>query len=264
MKKLGYLILVVPLIMASCSRDPIADFFVSRNIVDVGETVYFTNNSYDADYFEWDFGDGTRSTAFDANHTYSQPGIFTITLFAFGDHQRVDKAVTTIEVLYYPPSLEVIVLEYYDEYAVADASVLLYGSLDDWNDEYNPLVEAFTDNEGVALFTDLNEQRYYVDVWEQDHHNYWLAEEDIKWIETHVLVPNEMNTFFAYVDWVEPEPMKSSMNSSKERDRSIMRVRKLEQVDRRMFEEKKESIRIKMEERKLREEQPEKLDEIIK
>ena len=73
-----------------------------------------------------------------------------------------------------------------------------------------------------------------------------------------------MNTFFAYVDWVEPEPMKSSINSSKERDRSVMRVRKLEKVDTRKFEEKKESIRKMMEERKLREEQPEKLDEVIK
>ena len=41
-------------------------------------------------------------------------------------------------------------------------------------------------------------------------------------------------------------------------------TKKLEKVDRRMFEEKKESIRKKMEERKLREEQPEKLDEVIK
>ncbi len=268
MKKLGYILLAVPLFLASCSQEPIADFYVSRNIVEVGEAVYFTNNSYDSDYFEWDFGDGTRSTAFDANHVYTQAGFYDVSLFAFNGQHRVDKAVTTIEVQYTPPSLEVIVLEYYDEYAVQDASVLLYGSLQDWNDEYNPLVEGFTNEYGEVIFDNLNVQRYYIDVWEQEHHNYWLAEEDVKWIETHVLVPNELNTFFAYVDWVEPEPMKSSLNSSiegsTERNRAIMRVKKLEKVDRRVYEEKKESIRKKMEERNSREEQPEKLDEVIK
>lgn len=266
MKKLRYLLLAVPLIMASCNRDPIADFFISRNIVDVGETVYFTNNSYDADYFEWDFGDGTRSTAFDSHHLYSESGIYNVTLFAFNG-QRVDKAVARVEVLY-PTSLEVIVLEYFDEYAVQDASVLLYGSLQDWNDEYNPLVEGFTNQYGEVIFSNLNSQRYYIDVWEQEHHNYWLAEESVEWIETHVLVQNELNTFFAYVDWVEPEPMKSSaigsIEGSTERNRSVMRVQKLEKVDARKFEEKKESIRKKMEERKLNEEHTEKLDEPIK
>jgi hypothetical protein len=260
MKKLGYLILAFPLIMASCSKDPVADFFVSRNTVDVGELVVFTNNSYDADYFEWDFGDGTRSNSFDASHIYTQEGSYTVTLFAYHGTHRVDKAFTTINVLY-PTSLEVIVLEFYDEYPVADASVLLYGSLADWNDEYNPLVEGFTNQYGETVFTNLNVQRYYVDVWEAEHHNYWLAEEDVKWIETHVLVPNELNTFFAYVDWVEPE---TGLKSSAERDRSIMRLRKLEKIEPRKFEEKKESIRKKMEERKRLEERGEKLDELIK
>jgi hypothetical protein len=264
MKKLGYLILAVPLIMASCSRDPIADFFVSRNIVDVGESVFFTNNSYDADYFEWDFGDGTRSTAYDAKHIYQQEGIYTVTLFAFSG-QYVDKATAVVEVLY-PTSLEVIVLEYYDEYAVQDASVLLYPTLDDWIDQTNDLVEGFTNQYGEVIFSNLNSQRYYIDVLEDFHHNYWLAEEDVAWIETHVLVPNELNTFFAYVDYVEPEPgLKSSVDgTTREIARKVAKIRKLEKVDARKFEEKKESIRKKMEERKKREEQSKKLDEIKK
>lgn len=255
MKKLAYLILTIPFIIASCSRDPVADFFVSRNVVDVGERVYFTNNSIDADYFEWDFGDGTRAFTFDASHIYDYEGTYTVTLFAYNGPHWVDKAMAIINVLY-PTSLEVIVLEFYDEYPVQDASVLLYNSLADWNDEYNPLVEGFTNQYGEVIFSNLNSQRYYIDVWEEQHHNYWLAEENVAWIETHVLVPNELNTFFAYVDFVE-ETYKSS---SVERDRSVVKLRKLEPVDRRKYEDKLESIKKKMDERKARDEQLEKLD----
>ncbi len=133
MKKLAYIILIVPLIITSCSVDPIADFFVSRNLVDVGESVYFTNHSVDADYFEWDFGDGIRVNSFDASHIFTESGEYQVTLFAYNGRHQVDKAVSTVHVRV-PTSLEVIVLEYYDEYPVQDASVLLYGSLDDWID----------------------------------------------------------------------------------------------------------------------------------
>lgn len=244
MKKLAYFILVVPLIIAGCSRDPIADFFVSRNVIDVGESVYFTNNSIDADYFEWDFGDGTRSNSFDANHTYTREGTYMVTLFAYNGRNWVDKATSTITVLF-PTSLEVIVLEYYEEYPVQDASVLLYESLDDWIDEYNPLAEEFTNQYGEAVFNYLDEQRYYIDVWEEHHHNYWLAEEDVGWIETQQLEPNEMNSFIAYVDYVE-----ETLKSAGERDRGVARLRKLEKVDRRTYDQKLESIREKLEERK--------------
>ncbi len=256
MKKLAYILLIVPLIMASCSRDPIADFFVSRNVVDVGGAVYFTNNSTDADNFEWDFGDGARTFTFDASHIYTQEGTYTVTLFAYNGRHGVDKAWTTINVLY-PTSLEVIVLEYYDEYAVQDASVILYNTLDDWVDEYPPLVEGFTNQYGEVIFSNLNSQRYYVDVWEEFHHNYWLAEEDVGFIETDVLIPNDLNHFLAYVDYDD-----GTLKSSSGRDRSVMKLRKLEPVDRRTYEEKLESIKQKMEERRTKDEQLEKVDEI--
>jgi len=257
MKKLAYLILVIPVIMTSCNMDPIADFFVSRNIVDIGEAIYFTNNSADADYFEWDFGDGTRSNSFDASHIYTQDGTYTVSLFAYNGRHRVSKAMATIHVMY-PTSLEVIVLEYYDEYPVEGASVLLYGTLYDWEqaDVNYSIAEGFTNQYGETVFSNLNEQRYYIDVWEDYYHNYWLAEEDVAWIETHVLVPNEMNTFFAYVDYVE-EGKKSSV----ERDRNIVKLRKLERVDRRIYEDKLESIKQKIEERKGLDKESNKVDE---
>ena len=191
MKKLLIILIAVPFILSSCYREPLADFFVSRNVVDAGEVVYFTNNSLDADHFKWDFGDGTRAFTFDASHIYTYDGTYIVTLFAFNGNHVADKAVTTVNVLY-PTSLEVTVLEYYDEYEVVDASVILYNTYEDWLDEYNPLVEGFTNQFGWTTFSNLEPQMYYVDVWEANHNNYTLADEDILWIETHVLVPNEI------------------------------------------------------------------------
>lgn len=252
MKKYILLILAVPFLFTNCERYPIADFFVSRNIVDVGETVFFTNNSLDADHFEWDFGDGTRAYAFDASHIYTYDGIFTVTLFAYSGSRMVDKATTTIEVLF-PTTLEVTVLEYYDEYAVVDASVILYNNLDDWYDEYNPLVEGYTNQYGVTAFSNLNEQRYYVDVWEEYHNNYILADEDVGFIETDVLYPNDMNYFIAYVDYVEP-----ALKSEAKRDKRL-KIIKVEKLNKREYKDKLNSIEKKIEERKAAREKEEKL-----
>jgi hypothetical protein len=252
MKKYILLILVVPFLLTNCERYPIADFFISRNIVDVGETVFFTNNSLDADHFEWDFGDGTRSYSFDASHIYTYDGIFTVTLFAYSGNRMVDKATTTLEVLF-PTSLEVTVLEYYDEYAVVDASVILYRTLDDWYDEYNPLVEGFTNQYGVTTFSNLQPERYYVDVWEEYHNNYILADEDVGFIETAPLVPNDMNYFIAYVDYVEP-----ALKSEAKRDKRL-KIIKMEKLDKRAYEDKLDSIEKKIEERKAASEKGEKL-----
>lgn len=244
MKKLIILLITVPFILSSCYRDPYADFFVSRNVVDIGEAVHFTNNSIDADAFEWDFGDGNRAYSYDASHIYTFDGDFTVTLFAYNGN-RVNKAVTNIRVLY-PTTLEVTVLEYWDEYEVVDASVILYGSLADWNAENHPLVEGFTNQFGWTSFSNLNEQRYYVDVWEANHDNYTLAAEEggVQWIETHVLVPNEDNYFIAYVDYY-PDAKKSETT----RDRS-RRIVKLEQLGKREYQDKMESIEVRIAERK--------------
>ncbi len=47
-----------------------------------GDTVVFTNTSQNGQYFQWDFGDGTTSTAFQPSHYYSQGGTYTVTLIA--------------------------------------------------------------------------------------------------------------------------------------------------------------------------------------
>lgn len=201
MKKYLYILPVLVLSFASCEHEPYADFIMSSHSVEVFETVYFTNTSSGyADHFEWDFGDGTWSDAFNASHYYDQTGVYEITLAAYNGQRLVASASAMLEVL--TTSLNVIVEEYYDHYRVANASVILYPTLTDWEYETNPVVEGYTDNYGVVGFENLNPVVYFVDVWHPTHNNYQLAAEDVGWIMTDQLYRNEVNEFVAYVDYV--------------------------------------------------------------
>jgi hypothetical protein len=110
-----------------------------------------------------------------------------------------DEASITIDVKI-PTLLEIEVLEYYEEYPVAGASVIVYPTLTDWENETNYVNEGFTDADGKVVFSDLDNIVYYVDVWEATHDNYTLKEEDIGFIRTPEIMPNKINRFIAYVD----------------------------------------------------------------
>jgi gliding motility-associated-like protein len=63
--------------------------------------VQLVNSSSDPGMpFQWDFGDGTTSTAFEPSHTYSAPGTFTIQLILVdtGVCQAHDTVTTTVDV----------------------------------------------------------------------------------------------------------------------------------------------------------------------
>ena len=51
----------------------------------LGATVSFTNQSYGATSYQWDFGDGNSSTTPDPTHTYAASGTYTVVLSAFND-----------------------------------------------------------------------------------------------------------------------------------------------------------------------------------
>ena len=73
---------------------PVADF-----VADVTETcigiVQFTNNSFDAVAYEWDFGDGSAlSSETNPTHIYDQSGVFTVSLTATNTYGSNTKTYT--------------------------------------------------------------------------------------------------------------------------------------------------------------------------
>lgn len=201
MKRLAIIISVIPLLLSACVERPEAGFIISDIVVEVGDPVYFTNNSFDAVSFEWDFGDGSFTNEPNPIHYYDASGTFNITLSAWSKNDYVDKAYQDITVLF-PTTLEVIVKEYYDEYLVQGANVRLYPTYEDWLDETNMVVEGNTNQNGKVIFSRLQPVTYYVDVWESEHNNFSLADEDVGWIRIPALVANDINSFVAWVDYV--------------------------------------------------------------
>jgi PKD repeat protein len=208
MKKIIYLSLIFPLIFISCSKEPTADFYIEVDKAKVGSEVFFHNTSDNAETFEWDFGDGYISPDKNPVHTYSLTGKYTVVLSAFSKKGKEAKAQMELDVV--EPSLLVVeVLEYWDEYSVPDASVRLYPSINDWDNETKMIIEGYTDADGIVVFADIdppgdqnNEKRCYVDVWEQDHDNYQLRAEDPGFVTTQIIVPEKIQWFVAWVDYV--------------------------------------------------------------
>jgi hypothetical protein len=125
-----------------------------------------------------------------------------VTLTASSNSGLSDKAVLTINVMI-PTLLEVEVLEYWHEYAVADASVFLYPTLTDWESQTNLDSQGYTDVDGKVVFSNLGPFVYYVDVWATSYDNYQLKTEDVAFIRTDEVLPHKINRFTAWVDSVD-------------------------------------------------------------
>lgn len=202
MKKTIFIAILLPLVMGSCEMNPEAYFSATPGDPVVGEEVLFTNNSIHAESCEWDFGDGYISNEIHPSHVYSASGTFTVILKVWSAGGLTDEAVLDI-IVKIPTLLEIEVLEYYDEYPVEGASVVLYPTLDDWDNETNMIYEGFTDGDGKVVFSHLERAVYYTDIWEATHDNYALRDEDVGFIRTPEILPNKINRFIAYVDYVD-------------------------------------------------------------
>ncbi len=202
MKKAIFLTVVLPFILYACESYPRAFFSADPGDPVVGEEVWFTNESDNASSFEWDFGDGMISSDVNPVHKYTASGTYEVKLKAFNEHGLNDEASLTLSVLI-PTLLEIEVLEYYEEYPVSNASVILYPSLEDWDNETDPVNEGYTDNDGKVVFANLARYSYFVDVWEATHDNFALRNEDVGFIQTPEIIPHKINRFIAYVDYVD-------------------------------------------------------------
>lgn len=196
------LFLFLPLFLFSCESTPDAYFHTDIVNPEVGQDVIFINESHNAKNFDWDFGDGSTSTEENPRHAYRGTGTFNVMLKVTSKSGLSDEASLTLEVLV-PTLLEIEVREYYKQYTVSNANVIIYPSLKDWDSQKNLISEGITDNDGIVVFSGLDPINYYVDVWEKNHDNYTLADEDTSFIKTPAILPHKINRFVAWVDYYE-------------------------------------------------------------
>jgi len=204
MKKVFYLLVILPLVIISCRKSPdppIAEFTMEvTGDPEVGKEVRFINNSSNAVSYEWDFGDGYSSTDSDPVYTYNSTGSFVVTLTAVGEDGDEDQAELKVVVLI--PTLLVIEVRDIDDETIVytNASVLLYESLSDWEDgdPANSLIEGFTDDNGITVFANLDPYVYYVDALSGDYNNWILG---LDFIRTPEVMPHQINWFVAWIEF---------------------------------------------------------------
>ena len=202
MKKIYLLLAIIPLVFTSCDIRPDAFFYVDNNVVYTGEEVWFTNETYNAVEYEWDFDDGTYSSAVNPIHTFNATGEYEVILTAFNRKGTTDQYSEIITVIA-PTQLLVQVRDIdYPADGIANARVRLYPTLTDWDYESNLVAQGYTDSNGNIIFEGLDPYVYYVDVFENEFDNWALGAADAAYIRTPQLVENSITTFTAYVEYV--------------------------------------------------------------
>ncbi len=91
----------------SCTPN-LVKFSVENNQVKLPARASFTNNSPDADRYEWDFGDGSKSVEKNPKHLFTKSGIYQVTLKSFKGN-KMNSIQQKIEVL--PPEGCYVVIE---------------------------------------------------------------------------------------------------------------------------------------------------------
>lgn len=206
MKRILAILPLLSLIVIGCNREPIADATVSYNPGYVGEILRFTSYSTNTDYVEWDMDDGIMYSDDIVDHYFIDPGFYDVKLRAFGTKGGVSTAVIPMELIGAELTVEVRLWTDTDNgaapgYLLPGASVMLFPTLLDWDNQTNMVEEQFTDSYGKCTFTDLSYQRYYVDVWDPNHDNRLLGVEDVGFIETPMLDGSYYWDFEALVDY---------------------------------------------------------------
>ncbi len=155
---INYLIISFVLFSVGCNKDNVnASFTSSINEAEVGDTIVFTNESVNASYYQWDFGDGEQSYDKNPSHVYSNGGTYVVSLEAIGD-KASDNATDTISVVYKNVSIyEGTGIDGVDIYDTWDDIQSIYTSdtityLDDYTDTYGfYFLQVYFYNEGVAF-----------------------------------------------------------------------------------------------------------------
>jgi PKD repeat protein len=95
---------------APANLPPVAAFAYSPSSPSVNQNVSFTDNSTDSDgtinSWAWNFGDGKSSSQQNPAHTFTSPGIFTVTLTVTDDGGATDNTSRSVTVSVPPPEID--------------------------------------------------------------------------------------------------------------------------------------------------------------
>jgi PKD repeat protein len=103
------------------------------------ETVHFFNLSDNSDIYEWDFGDGTKSTEFNPKHVYKKEGVYDVTLCVWTDHDCFDLYIME-NAVFVEPSGKIIYPNAFRPESMLEENRVFKPAVIDQVDEYHLMV----------------------------------------------------------------------------------------------------------------------------
>lgn len=170
------LILSISLALFSCNKVPETSFtYMPMDNPEAGEYIQFENTTPEAKAYAWDFGDGSASTQENPEHEFEEAGSYNVTLTATNDagDQPLSKSITindpTILAFYILDSTE------FDPIPLEGAEIWLYDNESDWDNFEEPLLVAYSDENGEALFMNMEDVVYYIWAIKEESNGFWYS-----------------------------------------------------------------------------------------
>ena len=181
----------------SCTKQPDANFTCSNSICNTGETISFTNNSLDAESYEWDFGDGTSSTSTAPIHTYYNPGTYYVNLTAYSKNRKKTATATSSIVVNQETTLSIKVVYVDSNSPVSNCRIKVFVTDEDWWNLTNSVASGYTDSNGTISFTGAEPIVYYIDAYKEAYGGFY-CNWDLGYI-TNPIVPYRDNAYLIEV-----------------------------------------------------------------
>lgn len=165
-------LVALTLLISACERSPTAAFrYEPTENLEIGDTIFFINESIDATSYEWDFGNGVTSNE-------AEPAI----IYDFADYYKVylnainkagNDTTSQIVDINQATSLGFQVL-LPDSLPLQGCNIWVYDNEEDMVKEADPMYFAVTDADGIAFFEKMEPIVYYVSFFlETSEGIYW-------------------------------------------------------------------------------------------
>jgi PKD repeat protein len=81
-------------LLFACQKEPNVSFTASKTSTIPDQAIYFTNTTTNAEYYEWDFGDGKKSNEKEPSHFYTAQKEYMVTLTAYSKNGNKSNSVS--------------------------------------------------------------------------------------------------------------------------------------------------------------------------
>ncbi len=173
--KLIVLVFAATVSIHSCNKVPTAAFRIEPTVnPEAGDTIFFINESLDALSYEWDFGNGKKSTEESPFTFFEEAGPQLITLYAMND--AGEDSLSQIFKINEPTIMGFWVLEPDSVTSLVDCNIWVYDNEADWYDYNEPQLIGITDMEGVTIFQNVEALEYYLTIFKQTAEGLYIIE----------------------------------------------------------------------------------------